>query len=187
LDTFMIFENATGVIANVTVDDDPGDTHTFDVSDTRFEIVHDLSGYHLRLAAGARLDDADGGLGLLSFTVRVTDQLGKFADFPLNLVVLDVNEAPQAIVLDTNTVVENVAGAAIGTLRVLDQDLGDVHSLSVSDARFEIVGGVLKLKPGQSLDHETETSVTVAITATDQFGQSTTSNLTIYVGDAADT
>src|SRR4029077_16752936 len=88
---------------------------------------------------------------------------------------------------DTNTVVENAAGAAIGTLRVLDQDLGDVHSLSVSDARFEIVGGVLKLKPGQSLDHETETSVTVAITATDQLGQSTTSNLTIYVGDAADT
>ena len=71
-------------------------------------------GYHLRLAAGARLDDAD--VGLLSFTVKVTDQLGNSVDFPLNLVVLNVNEAPQAIVLDTDTVVENVAGATIGTL-----------------------------------------------------------------------
>src|SRR4029077_18947437 len=102
----------SGVIANVTVDDDPGDTHTFELSDTRFEIVNDPSGYRLRLAAGAPLDDAD--VGLLSFTARVTDQLGDFVDFPLSLVVLDVNEAPQAIVLDTNTVVENVAGAAIG-------------------------------------------------------------------------
>jgi hemolysin type calcium-binding protein len=185
LDNFSIFENHIGDIANVTVDDDLGDTHTFDVSDTRFEIVNDGTGYRLRLVPGARLDDAD--LGLLSFTVRVTDQLGTFADFPLSLVVENVNEAPRAIVLDTNTVSENVAGAAIGTLRVLDPDFGDVLSLTVSDERFEIIGGVLRLKAGVSLDHETETSVRLTITATDQLGASTTSNITIYVGDVADT
>jgi len=185
LDNFFISEDHIGPIANVTVDDDPGDTHTFDVSDSRFEIVLISGVYQLRLVAGARLDDAD--VGLLSFNVRVTDQLGDFGNFPIGLVVSNVNEAPQAIVLDTNTVAENAVGAAIGTLSVLDPDLGDVHSLSVSDARFEVIGGVLRLKTGVSLDHETESSVTLTITATDQFGLSKTTTLTIYVSDVADT
>src|SRR5262249_29064486 len=83
LSTFFVSETlaAGGLIANVIVDDDPGDSHTFDVSDTRFEIFHDATGDHLRLAPGARLDDAD--VGLLSFSVTVTDQLGNFGTFPL--------------------------------------------------------------------------------------------------------
>src|SRR5262249_58443900 len=96
-----------GVIANVIIDDDRGDTHTFDVSDTRFEIV----GGQLRLAAGARLDDAD--LGLLSFSVTVTDQLGNFGTFPIGLVVSNTPEAPNAIFVDANSVTENAAG--VGT------------------------------------------------------------------------
>ena len=185
LDTFFIFEDAIGAIANVTVDDDPGDTHTFDLSDSRFEIVHDLTGDHLRLVAGARLDDAD--LGLLSFAVTVTDQVGNVGNFSIGLVILNVNEAPEAIVLDASTVAENAPGAVVGALTVLDPDLGDVHSVTLSDPRFEVVGGVLKLVAGQSLNHETETTVTIAITATDQLGLSKTSSFTIYVGDVADT
>jgi hypothetical protein len=40
----------------------------------------------------------------LSFTANVTDQLGNSVDFPINLVVENVNEAPDAIVLDSATV-----------------------------------------------------------------------------------
>src|SRR5262245_4557872 len=187
LDNFFILENVLpgDVLANVFVDDDPGDTHTFDISDSRFEIIHDLTGDHLRLVAGASLDDAD--VGLLSFTVTVTDQFGTFGNFPLGLVVLNTAEAPQAIVLDANTVNENAAGAVIGALTVFDQDLGDIHSITLSDPRFEVIGGVLRLVAGQSLNFETEPTVTLTITATDQTGLSKTTNVTIAVSDLADT
>src|SRR5262249_3309216 len=183
LDNFFVVENIAlgGVIANVIIDDDPGDTHTFDVSDTRFEIV----GGQLRLAAGARLDDAD--LGLLSFSVTVTDQLGNFGTFPIGLVVSNTPEAPNAIFVDANSVTENAAGVSIGNLTVLDPDLGDVQTVSVSDARFEIVGGVLKLRAGVSLNFETDPTITVSITSTDQTGLFKTTPITISVSDVADT
>src|SRR5262249_27414151 len=146
LDTFFVSEDiaAGGILANVTVDDDPGDTHTFDISDSRFEIVHDAAGDHLRLAPGVTLDDAD--VGLLSFTVPGTDPLGTSGNFPLSLVVQNVNEAPSAIALNTATVAENAAGAVVGALSVFDQDLGDVQTITLSDTRFEVVGGQLKLR-----------------------------------------
>ena len=46
------------------------------------------------------------------------------------------------------TLAENLAGGTIGTLSVVDPDAGDTHSWSVDDARFEVSGGVLKLKAG---------------------------------------
>ena len=47
-----------------------------------------------------------------------------------------------------------VAGAVIGTLSAIDIDSHDTHSFSVSDARFEVVAGQLKLVDGVSLDFE---------------------------------
>src|SRR5215475_745538 len=183
LDNFFVSENLAvgGVIANVILDDDPGDTHVFDISDSRFTIV----GGQLRLAAGARLDDAD--VGLLSFSVTVTDQLGNSGTFPIGLVVSNTPEAPNAIVVDANSVAENVAGAVICNLAVLDPDLGDVQAVALSDARFEVVGGVLRLRAGQSLNFETEPTVSVTVTSTDQTGLSKATPIIIAVSNVADT
>jgi hypothetical protein len=47
------------------------------------------------------------------------------------------------------------------------------HSrFTVSDDRFEVVDGQLKLKDGISLDHEGEPSLTISVTATDSAGHS---------------
>ena len=67
---------------------------------------------------------------------------------PSAIKVGDVNEAPIDIDLSGNTLVENVAGAVIGTLTAIDPDAGDSHSFEVSDPRFEVVDGQLKLKDG---------------------------------------
>ena len=56
---------------------------------------------------------------------------------------------------------ENAAGAMVGAVTVSDPDADDTHTYSVSDERFEVADGMLKLKDGMSLDHETEDSVTV--------------------------
>jgi T1SS-143 domain-containing protein len=121
-----------------------------------------------------------------SVTVNVDDKtvgvnVDASKDFTFN--VTNVNEAPTAITLSSNTVKENLAGATIGTLKTIDPDAGDTHSYTVSDNRFEVVNGSLKLKEGVSLDYEAAQSVKVSVMATDSGNLTTTQQFTIQVGD----
>ncbi|MBK8160964.1 MAG: hypothetical protein IPK59_20105 [Rhodospirillaceae bacterium] len=68
------------------------------------------------------------------------------------------------------TVPETSPGAEVGTLSVADPDVGDTHSFVVSDSRFEVVNGKLKLKVGVSLDLAAEPHVAITVTATDAGG-----------------
>ncbi|GAB2203453.1 hypothetical protein ROS1_02680 [Roseibium sp. ROS1] len=84
-------------------------------------------------------------------------------------------------------VYEEDPGAEIGTLSVFDPDVGDTHSFTVSDSRFEVISingeNILKLKDGVALDYETETQVSVEITVTDSGGLSDTETIVIDVID----
>ncbi|MEQ8748071.1 carbohydrate-binding domain-containing protein, partial [Pyruvatibacter sp.] len=177
---FEIGENAAGaVIATLSVvDPDAGDSHTYAVSDDRFEVV---SG-QLKLKDGISLNHEDAAT--VSIDVSVTDQGGLSHTENLTLSVLDVNEGPTDIVLDGTPVVENDAGAVVGTISVVDPDAGDTHTYTVSDDRFEVVDGQLKLKDGVALDHETADSISVDVTATDAGGLARTESFDIAVGDA---
>ena len=75
------------------------------------------------------------------------------------------NQAPTDIELSNATIAENAAGAVVGTLTSVDADAGDQFSYEVSDGRFEVVDGQLKLKDGMSLDHESEPSVSISVTS----------------------
>tara|TARA_R110002124_G_scaffold167641_5_gene335053 strand:+ start:9249 stop:12626 length:3378 start_codon:yes stop_codon:yes gene_type:complete len=97
------------------------------------------------------------------------------------------NQAPDDIVLDNSHVLENEKGWVVGSLTVSDPDAGDSHVLAVSDARFEIVAGQLKLKDGIALDFEATPSVSVDVTATDAGGLSRTETFVITVDDVPDT
>ncbi|MEN2991902.1 hypothetical protein WG926_26585, partial [Tistrella sp. BH-R2-4] len=76
----------------------------------------------------------------------------------VTITVADVNEMPTAPVVSGTVVAENAAGAVIGRVSASDPDApasgNGQLTYSVDDARFEIVGGVLKLRDGISLDHE---------------------------------
>jgi hypothetical protein len=97
-----------------------------------------------------------------------------------------VNHAPTAIALNApQPVKENVAGAVVGTLSTTD-DVGDTHTYTVSDSRFEVVGDQLKLKVGQRLDFERAATIGLDITSTDQGGLSVTKGVTVSVGDVAE-
>ena len=97
------------------------------------------------------------------------------------------NQAPDDIALDNSHVLENEKGWVVGSLSVSDPDAGDSHVLAVSDARFEIVAGQLKLKDGLALDFEATPSVSVDVTATDAGGLSRTETFVITVDDVPDT
>jgi len=92
------------------------------------------------------------------------------------------NQAPTAILLSSTVVAELIPGAVIGTITVLDPNVGDTHLLAVSDARFEVVDDELRLKPDQMLNQATEPSVTLNITATDGGGLSRTETFVLSVG-----
>jgi hypothetical protein len=78
---------------------------------------------------------------------------------------------------------ENTPGAEVGQVVANDPDEGDVLTLSVSDARFEIVAGVLRLKPGISLNYEATPAIPLTITATDAGELSTSLNYTVQVAN----
>jgi hypothetical protein len=60
------------------------------------------------------------------------------------------------------------------------------NELTIDDDRFEVVGDLLKLKAGASLDFEQESQVTLRLTATDSEGLSYSEDITLRVGDVND-
>ncbi|WP_374307439.1 calcium-binding protein [Dongia sp.] len=168
LSSATVAENDAGaVIGTLTVTDpNVGDVHTFNVSDNRFEVV----GGQLKLKAGVSLDCE--AAASVNVTVIATDLGGLARSQAFVISVSNVNEAPTAVTLSKLTVSEQTQGAEVGTLSVADPDTGDTHSFAVSDNRFEVVNGKLKLKAGVSLDLATETTVTITVTATDTGGLS---------------
>ena len=78
------------------------------------------------------------------------------------------------------------SGSTVGTLATTDANAGDSHTYSlVSDpsGKFEIVGNEIRVKSGQTIDYETDTSFNVTVRTTDQFGATHDEVLTINVTD----
>ncbi|MGI9283704.1 MAG: tandem-95 repeat protein, partial [Endozoicomonas sp.] len=128
-------------------------------------------------------DDSDIG----DIVVRVTASDGQSshsADFSLS--VAAINDTPDSVSLDSTTVSENSAGAVVGAISTSDNDAGDSHTYTLSDNRFEVVDGQLKLKDGISLNHESESTVNLTVTSTDTSGASVDEAFTLNIVDAND-
>ena len=146
---------------------------------------------------------AANAFGADSFTIVVTDADGNTATQNVAVTITSVNDAPTAInvsglVASIDERDRPITGASspasvLATLTVSDPDAGDTgdyasHSYSVSDARFEVVGGQLRLRAGVALDYEAATSVSVNVTATDRNGAglSATRGFTFLVNNRDD-
>ena len=77
-----------------------------------------------------------------------------------------VNTAPSLMLGPGGAIDEDMTGSTGLAVTATDED-GDEIMLTVSDARFAVVGGVLTVVAGTMLDHEMESSITVEITASD--------------------
>ena len=146
------------------------------VSDERFEVADGM----LKLKDGMSLDHETADS--VTVNVTVTDAGGLSANADVAVAVNNVNEGPSLEVAD-GAVDENAAGAMVGAVTVSDPDADDTHTYVVSDERFEVADGMLKLKDGMSLDHETEDSVAVKVTVTDAGGLSASADVAVSVTD----
>ena len=171
-------ENAAGAMVGAVTASDPDadDTHTYVVSDERFEVADGM----LKLKDGMSLDHETEDS--VTVNVEVTDAGGLSANADVAVAVNNVNEGPSLEVAD-GAVDENAAGAMVGAVTASDPDADDTHTYVVSDERFEVADGMLKLKDGMSLDHETEDSVTVNVEVTDAGGLTATADVTVTVND----
>ena len=159
--TAVTTENAT----SVSVDDD-----RFEVADGNLKLKDDMS-----------LDfEGDDG-GSVDVTITASGD-GASATHTVAVTINDVNEGPSLDAAD-GAVDEEADGATVGAVTASDPDAGDTHTFTVSDDRFEVADGMLKLKDGMSLDHETEDSVMVTITVTDSGGLTASADVTVSVND----
>ncbi|MCT4655399.1 MAG: Ig-like domain-containing protein, partial [Cohaesibacter sp.] len=182
-------EDAVSLSGNLTATDLDGDSLTYSlVSGPEAGTVTVNADGSYSFVPGADFQSlADGESRTVSFTYEAADGKGESDQATISIEVTGSNDGPTAVALSANGVDENDAGAVIGTLTTTDADSSDTHSYTVSDNRFEVVQQgnqqVLKLKDGESLDHEAADSIAVTVTTNDGNGGTFNQDFNISVGD----
>jgi Ca2+-binding RTX toxin-like protein len=124
-----------------------------------------------------------------------------WGNYPLSLEPLNGVDKPQLSILTqyafdapaaslaTDTIDENAPGGVVGDILLTGDGNTTGLSFSVSDQRFQVIsdaaGYHLKLVDGVSLDYETDSQITLAVTVTNAAGRSSTQNLIVHVLDVA--
>lgn len=162
------------------VDPDAGATYEFSIDDPRFEV----RGREVFFAGGILDFESEPEVELQVTAVDVEYPEHRLTQ-PIVVQVTNVNEPPGGIVLDLESIEENVPGASVGSIIVQDPEADAEYEFELSDARFEIADGELKLVDGVALDHEEAASIELTVTAKDsrEGGFSTTVDAEISVAD----
>jgi hypothetical protein len=79
------------------------------------------------------------------------------------------------------------AGAEVGRIDVSDADVGETFTYAVSDPRFEIRNGMLKLKDGIALGADDAAFLSIDVAATDSAGHSIAATFDLGIGMPAAT
>ena len=165
-DSAFAFQFASNSFADI----DPGDTLTYTATRADGSALPSWLSFDAATRTFSGMP-ANGDVGTISVKVTASDGTATVSD-SFDLTVGNANDAPVDIDVVPSTgrilqVRENTAGGVIGTVVGTDPDKGDTLDYSVSDNRFHIVNGILKLKDGVSLDYESATQITVTLTVTD--------------------
>lgn len=168
----------------------------FDVdSDARYEITTNDSRFivvdgQVLLSQSETLDFESESTIELEITATDLDNPAFVITRRIGIPVRDSNDAPTGLSLPSSSVTENEEQATIGEVVVTDPDGHGEYRYTVSDERFELSGGQLRLRTGVVLDYETEPVIPVTITVTDStvLGQnnSVSAEVTIRVIDGND-
>ena len=145
-----IDENQDGALIGTVAVNDPDheQTYVFETSDNRFEVVEGK----LKLVDGVSIDheyEPEVALTISAFEAGNRDY-GVSAE--ATVVVKNVNEAPTELLISSNSIEAEKEGAVVGTVSVVDPDKDDVYEFEVTDGRFEVQNGLLRLRDGISIE-----------------------------------
>jgi hypothetical protein len=144
-------ENGSGTILSSirVIDPDSDSNYRYVVSDGRFIVQNG----QLILSPGISLDYEAQRTILL--TIAATDiKSNDFISQTVTINVSDRNDPPTGIVITgSGQVPEKRPSYVVGNVNVMDQDVGEVYDITVSDNRFEVVGNVVRVKAGSGLTY----------------------------------
>ncbi|TWF58825.1 cadherin domain-containing protein [Neorhizobium alkalisoli] len=165
------------VVGTLSASDADGDALTYKLASNPgdyFKIVGDK----LQVAKALDYESATSHI----VKVTVTDTEGNETTESFTIGVKDVDEAPEDLKIDDNSVAENAAvGTVVGTLSATDPEGGAVsYSLSSNPGGyFKVVGNQLQV--AKALDYETLKSHSLVLSAKDAGGHVGTQAVTIKV------
>jgi len=179
----IILENVAanfvaGLLNVINVD---GGEITWSMSDPRFRVI----GNQMVITAGSVFNFTDEPFVDVSVTASESTSSESITK-SVRLTIGDVQELAINIQPDTAIIDENRVGELIAEIFVLNDGEDEQYAFTVDDDRFEIDFRDLRLKPGKSLDFESEPTVTINITATASSGLSKTEPIIITVRDIAE-
>ena len=159
-DTASVNETTSGVIYTATAEDpDAGDTLSFSIVGGADRNFFSLSGADLSFTSAPDYEnpaDSDRD-NVYQLRLRVTDASGLYDELDLNLSVLDVNEAPTALI----SVILNQSGSTITTATQVTLD-----GSASSDPDGDILSYSWSEPDGQDISLSTTTDVNTSFTAT---------------------
>ena len=144
------------------IDQDANESYSWVLSDSRFEVVNGV----LRMTKGSTVDfETEPTLALV---LRGKDSRGQFEiEKNITLTVTDQDDPPTGLNLTSlGSLQEGEIGRPVGKVSVMDPDKGEVYSFNVNDSRFEVVRGVVKLKPGAAVGEAGSGFLDLMVTAT---------------------
>ena len=171
-----VCENSEGAAVARFLAPDPTTEAT--VNDARFLV--DADGV-LRLRPGTALDFESGATVAVNVTLTQGGQV--IDERVVEFTVGDRNEPPSIDAAEEFTVTEGAAGAELGPVTVADPDAGDVLTTSVDDDRFEVIGGVLRLREGVTLVREDGPTIPLVLTVVDAGGLEASRTVTVRIDD----
>jgi hypothetical protein len=118
-------------------------------SETRFSI-DPASGELSSLKTGL-LDYETQPLLVLNVIVEDSGTPPRSSQSQVSLVVLDANDPPTAAKVSNPIVTTNVAGQSLGTISIVDQDVGQSYTITSLDSRFVVNQGQLSMAAGAFL------------------------------------
>ncbi|MFO0940402.1 MAG: peptidoglycan DD-metalloendopeptidase family protein [Pirellulales bacterium] len=154
-------ENTNGfVLGPIQVTDVDDNSFVFTTSDPRFVVESGV----LKLDSNASFNfEAEPSVNL---SVTVSDPNGGQLTKAATIQIQNKNDPASQIKITPYTFYQEIQQQTIGTLTVVDPDVGQTHLLQSLDSRFTVAGGQLKLVPGSSIAAGVS-QVSVQLRATD--------------------
>ena len=181
--------NEIGSVVGIlsTTDEDDSDTHSYEI------VGGDMSNFSVNSNEIISTTSFNfENKSSYNIRVKTTDQAGSSFEKDIQIIIVNVNDAPTDMVLNPASVAENEpSGSLVGTLSTTDEDSGDTFTYSFvsgteqnDNTQFIIIGD--EVKTLKTFDYENRQLYYLNIKVTDAAGATYIELFTVQITEAND-